>query len=159
MPVHNRPILDYRRINQIVQLTVEHILFKVCRFDEPDQIAYSLHSGAAGCRNFSRLGLDLAEEVHADSLVYFRFRREEAIDVGGRHVQFMGDIEDRRLLISDLPEQAFRGRDNQLTNVLFFGFLFNLNVLAIRPPVEDQHPLHEFRLLRKVTSHFVSAFV
>jgi hypothetical protein len=71
----------------------------------------------------------------------------------------MGDIDDRRLLISDLPEQAFRGRDNQLTNVLFFGFLFNLNVLAIRPPVEDQHPLHEFRLLRKVTSHFVSAFV
>jgi hypothetical protein len=36
------------------------------------------------------------------------------IDVGGRHVQFMGDIEDRRLPKSDLPEQAFRGRDNPL---------------------------------------------
>jgi hypothetical protein len=131
----------------------------VCRFDEPDQIAYSLHSGTAGCRNFSRLGLDLAEEVHADSLVDFRFRREEAIDVGGRHVQFMGDIDDRRLLKSDLPEQAFRGRDNPLTSVLFFRFSFNPYILAIRPPIEGQYPLHEFRLLRKVTSHFVPAFV
>jgi len=64
---------------------------------------------------------------------------------------------DCRLLKSAVPEQAFRGRDNPLTSVLFFGFSFNPYILAIRPPIEGQYPLHEFRL--KVTSHFVSAFV
>ena len=114
MPPHDRPILAYRRVNQIVQLAVELILFMVSLFDEPDQVAYSLRSGAAGRRNFFRLGLDLAKEVHADSLVDFRFRREETIDVGRRHVQLACDIGDRRLLESDLPEQAFRCLDNQL---------------------------------------------
>jgi hypothetical protein len=85
MPPHDRPFLAYRRVNQIVQLTVEHILFVVGLFDRPDQVAYSLRSVAAGRHNFSRLRLDPAKEDRADSLVDFRFRREIAIDVGRRH--------------------------------------------------------------------------
>ena len=135
MPPHDRPILAYRRVNQIVQLTVELILFMVSLFDEPDQVAYSLRSGAVGRRNFFRLGLDPAKEVHADSLIDFRFRREETIDVGRRHVQLACDIGDRRLLESDLPEQTFRDLDNQLMSVLFFGFSFSPHILTILPRV------------------------
>jgi hypothetical protein len=135
VPPHDRPILAYRRVNQIVQLTIEHILFVVGLFDGPDQVAYSLRSGAAGCRNFFRLGLDLAKEVHADSLIDFRFRREETIDVGRRHVQLACDIGNRRLLESDLSEQAFRDLDNQLMSVLFFGFSFSPHILTIMPNI------------------------
>src|SRR5208283_2464209 len=71
MPPHDRPILAYRRVNQIVQLTIEHISFVVGLFDGPEQVTYSLRSGCAGRRNFFCLGLDLAKEVHTDSLVDF----------------------------------------------------------------------------------------
>jgi hypothetical protein len=135
MPPHDRPIFGYRGFDQIMQLAVEHILLAVGLSDRPDQVAYSLRSGAAGRRNFFRLGLDLAKEVHADSLIDFRFRREETIDVGRRHVQFAGDIGNRRLLESDLSEQAFRDLDNQLMSVLFFGFSFSPHILTIVPNI------------------------
>jgi hypothetical protein len=64
MPPHDRPIFGYRRVNQFVQIAVEHILFVVYLFDEPDQVVYSLRGSAAGRCNFFRLDLDLAKEVH-----------------------------------------------------------------------------------------------
>ena len=117
VPQHDRPIFDYRRFNQIVQAAVHNVLFGVDLFDGSEQVAYSLRGGAARSSRLCRLGLDLAEEVHADSLVDFGFRREEAIDVGRRHVQFAGDIGNRRLLESHLLEQALRDFDNQFTSV------------------------------------------
>ena len=123
VPPHDRPIFGYRRFNQIMQLAVEHILLVMGLFDKPDQVTYSLSGGATGRRNFLRLGLDLAKEVHADGLIDFRFRREEAIDIGRRHMQFTRNVGDRRLLESDLPEQALRYLDNQLMSVLFLDSL------------------------------------
>ena len=122
MPPHDCPI---RRLSprQSSRATCDrHVLFVKCPFDGPDQVAYSLRGGAARRRYLFRLSLDLAKEVHADSLVDFRFRCEEAIDIGGGHVQLACDIGDCRLLETDLPEQAFRYLDNQLMIVLFLGF-------------------------------------
>ena len=101
-------------------------------FDKPDQVTYSLSGGATGRRNFLRLGLDLAMEVHADGLIDFRFRREEAIDIGRRHMQFTRNVGDRRLLESDLPEQALRYLDNQLMSVLFLGFSLRPHILTVQ---------------------------
>jgi hypothetical protein len=84
--------------------------------------------------NFFHLDLDLAEEVHADSLVDFRFRREEA-DIGRRQVQLAYNIGDGRLLKSDLPEQAFRYLDTQLMSVFFFEFFLRPHIPTILPNI------------------------
>jgi hypothetical protein len=63
----DRPVLGHSGFDQLVQLAVELVLFVICLFDGRDQVAQSLEGGAARCGDFSRLGFDLAEEVHADS--------------------------------------------------------------------------------------------
>jgi len=50
-------------------------------------------------------------------------------------VQLACDIGDRRLLKSELPEQAFRYLDNQLMSVLFFGFSFSPHISTILPNI------------------------
>jgi hypothetical protein len=50
-------------------------------------------------------------------------------------VQLACDIGDRRLLKSELPEQAFRYLDNQLISVLFFGFSLSPHISTILPNI------------------------
>src|ERR1700730_13584924 len=110
---HDRPVFGHSGFDQLVQLAVEHVLFVMCLFDGRDQIAHPMDGGAARRGDFSRLGFDLAEEVHADSRVDFGFRPEEAIDIPRRHVKLACDIGDRRLMEAELPEVSLRYFDNQ----------------------------------------------
>src|SRR3984893_1496985 len=123
---HDRPVFSHSV--QLVQLAVGHIQFGVRLFDGCDQVAHSLGGGASRGRDFSRLSFDPAEEVHTDCFVDFGFRREEAIEIGRRHVRLSRDIGDRRLLEAELPEQALRYFDNLAMSILFLGFLLSLHV-------------------------------
>src|SRR3984893_9644188 len=132
---HDRPVFGHGGFDQLVQLAVAHIQFGVCLFDGHDQVAHSLGGGASRRGDFSRLGFDLAQEVHADSRVDFGFRREEATDIRRRHAQLARDIGDRRLLEADLPEQALRCFDNLAVSILSLGFFFSLHVSTIPPGI------------------------
>ena len=125
---HDRPAFGHGGCDQLVQLAVGHIQFGVCLFDGSDQVAHPLGGGASRRGDFFRLSLDPAEKVQADRFVDFGFRREEAIDIGRRHVQLARDIGDHRLLEADLPEQALRYFDNLAMSILFLGFFFSLHV-------------------------------
>jgi len=46
-------------------------------------------------------------------------RIEEAIDVGGAHPQFLGDVGHRGLLVTELPEQTLRHHEDALAGVGF----------------------------------------
>jgi len=54
----------------------------------------------------------------------------------------MGDIDDRRLLKSDLPEQAFRAATIRLRCPFFSSV--QPYILAIRPPIEGQYLFMNF---------------
>jgi hypothetical protein len=122
---HGRPVFGHRGFDQLVQLSVQHVLFVKCLFDGRDQVSHSLEGGAARHDDFSSLGFDLAEEFHADSLVDFGFCPEEAIDIRRRHAQLACYIGDRRLLETELPEEPFRYFDYQATRIPSLGFFFS----------------------------------
>ncbi len=113
------PVLLHRDRDHLVHLGIADIALRVHAIDGLEQLAQP-GLGRTGLRHDPpRLDLDLAHQGAGHAFVDRLLRIEEAIDVGGAHPQFLGDVGDRRLLVADLPEQTLRHHEDALAGVGF----------------------------------------
>ena len=113
------PALLHRDLDHLVQLGIADIALGVHAMDGLDQLAQARPRRPGPGRDPLRLDLDLAHQGPRHAFVDRLLRIEEAIDVGGAHPQFLGDVGDRGLLVADLPEQTLRHHENPFPGVGF----------------------------------------
>ena len=111
------PALLHRDLDHLMQLGIANIAFCVHVVDRGHQFAQA-GRGRPGLRGDGLGGhFDLAHQAARHAFVDRLLRVEEAIDVGGAHPQFFGDVGHRRLLVADLPEQTLRHHENPFPGV------------------------------------------
>ena len=106
------PVLLHRDLDHLMQLGITDIALGVHAVDGLHHLAKADRRRPGLPGDPLRLDLDLAHQRPRHALVDRLLRIEEAIDVGGAHPQFLGDVGNRRLLVADLPEQTLRHHEN-----------------------------------------------
>ena len=111
------PALLHRDLDHLMQLGIADIAFRVHAIDGLDHLAQPLRRRARLLHDHGCRFLDLAHQGAADALMDRLLGIEEAVDVGRRHPQFLGDVGDRGLRIAELAEQTLRHHENPFSCV------------------------------------------
>ncbi|MGY3423877.1 hypothetical protein ACVWZW_004352 [Bradyrhizobium sp. F1.13.4] len=113
------PVLLHRDLDHLVQLIVADIALGVHAMDGGEQLTEARQHRTGPRHDPLRFQLDLAHQRAGHRLMNRLLRFEETIDVGGAHLELLGDVADRGLEIADLAEQPLSHLENTIPGVAF----------------------------------------